>query len=284
MASLTHPNLIRVFDSGDANGLTYMVMEYVPGKSLHHSAHGKAIDPRQAAQIIIAACEGLAHAHGCGIVHGAIKPTDILLTPKCEPKIGNFGFARHVPSEATAYMAPELADGRVSGTPQSDVYAIGVILRELLTGIPAASADAERVVIHDLRLADICRKATHPEPALRHADAVALAKALKAWMSSGVLKTATRPRQVPAHRPKPVALPRPTPRPGLVMLKHCAVIGFLLVAIHSLWGVYQEKQETLARLQQAEDAKPRVIIVKADAVEQTPRVIDTAIVQWDSEP
>lgn len=77
---------------------------------------------------------------------------------------------------------------------------------------------------------------------------------------------------------------RSAPRLGPVMLKHCAAIGFLLVAIHSLWGVYQEKLETLARLHKAEDAKARVIIVKRDAAEQTAQTIDTAIFQWESEP
>jgi serine/threonine protein kinase len=67
MASLAHPNLIRVYDSREAGGFLYIVMEYVPRKWLGHSARGKAIEPRQASEIVIAACEGLAHAHASGV-------------------------------------------------------------------------------------------------------------------------------------------------------------------------------------------------------------------------
>jgi serine/threonine protein kinase len=256
MANLTHPSLIRVYDSGEVDGLPYLVMEYVPGKSLHCSAHGKVIDPRQAAQIVIAACQGLAHAHRNGIVHRAIKPTDILLTPKCEPKIGNFGFARHSPADATTYMAPELAESRAAENPQSDVYAIGVVLRELLTGIPAATVDAARIVIADPRLAAICRKATHPDPALRYSDAAAFAGDLKRWLASGTPKPVMKQRQAAPYRPKPAPLSRPSPRPGRTLLRNCAVIAALLAAIHGAWGVYQEKQESLASLRQLDEAKP----------------------------
>jgi serine/threonine protein kinase len=281
MANLTHPSLIRVFDSGDVDGLHYLVMEYVPGKSLHHSARGKAIEPRQAAQIVIAACQGLAHAHGNGIVHRAIKPTDILLTPKCEPKIGNFGFARHNPPDACAYMAPEVADGRSFGNPQSDVYAIGVVLRELLTGIPAGSTEAQRIVIPDPGLAAVCRKATHPDPALRYPDAAALAEALKRWSASRTLKPSVRQRQATPHRPKPAPFPYPSPKQGRPLLRNCAVIACLLVAIQGTWGIYQKKQQELARLQQAEPAKPRIIIVKAEPPKEKPLQIDPMMVQLE---
>jgi serine/threonine protein kinase len=281
MANITHPSVIRVFDSGHVGGLHYLVMEYVPGKSLHHSAHGKAIDPRQAAQIVIAACQGLAHAHGNGIVHRAIKPTDILLTPGCEPKIGNFGFARHSQADASGYMAPELADGSVPENPQSDVYAIGVVLRELLTGIPAGTVEAARTIVPNQRLAAICDKATHPDPAHRYPDATAFAEALKRWQASGTLLPAARPRQASPHRPRPAVVSCPTLRPGRVLLKNCAIIGFLLLAIQGTWGIYQKKQDDLARLQQVEDAKPRIIIVKAEPEKETPHQMEPMMAQME---
>jgi serine/threonine protein kinase len=281
MGSLTHPSLIRVFDSGDVDGLPYIVMEYVSGKSLHHSAHGKAIDPRQAVKIVIAACHGLAHAHGNGIILRAIKPTDILLTPKCEPKIGNFGFARHNPADVTGYMAPELADGSVTENPQSDVYSIGVVLRELLTGIPAGSADAERIAVSDPKLAAICQKATHRDPAHRYADAAALADALKRWSATGTLIPAVRQQRVSPHCPKPAAVPRSSPRTGRILLRNCAVIACLLIAIQGAWGVYQKKRESIARLQQTEDAKPRVILVKAGPNKETVDTIDPTFAQLE---
>jgi serine/threonine protein kinase len=284
MANFSHPSLIRVFDFGEVEGFSYMVMEYVPGKSLHHSAQGRAIEPRQAAQIIIGACHGLAHAHEKGIIHGGIKPTDILLTPKCEPKIGNFGFTRHSRGESGAYMAHELVDGVNFESPQSDVYAMGMVFQELLTGIPAGAVDAERIVFHDARLAEVCRKATHPDPALRFSDATALAEAIKEWMSPDISKIAPRPRQASACRSKPAAVPGPARRVARSMLRNCAVIGFLLFAVNGLWSVYKDKQETLVRLHQAEDAIPRIIEMKVEAGKETHLGMETATVQWESEP
>jgi serine/threonine protein kinase len=281
MASLTHPSLIRVFDTGDVDGLPYIVMEYVPGKSLHHSAHGKAVESRQAVQIIIAACQGLAHAHGNGIFHRALKPADILLTPKCEPKIGNFGYALQNQSNAAAYIAPELADGSVSENPQTDVHAIGVMLRELLTGVPAGTVDAESAAIADPKLAAICDKATHSDPAQRYADAAALAEALKHWSARGSIIPVTRPQYTPPRHPRPVAVSRSKPRADKTLLKNCALIGFLLFAIHGAWGVYQEKQQEYARLQQSEEAKPRVVTVKSATENEASEEFDPMFARMD---
>jgi len=281
MASLTHPSLIRVFDSGDVDGLPYIVMEYVPGKSLHHSAHGKAIEPRQAVQIVIAACQGLAHANAYGIYHRALKPTDILLTPKCEPKIGNFGYAPQNHGNAAAYIAPELADGSVPETPQTDVHAIGVVLQELLTGIPAGTVDAEPVTIADPRLAAICDKATHSDPAQRFPDAAALAEELKRWAARGTIIPVARPQFGAPHRPRPVAVTRSKPRADRTLLKNCAVIGFLLFAIYGAWGVYQEKQQEFARLQQSNDSKPRVVTVKAETENEAADGFDSMFARMD---
>lgn len=252
MASLGHPGLIRVYDSGEVDELPFVVMEYVPGRSLHHSSHGKAVHPRQAAQIVIATCEGLDHAHGKGIAHGAIRPANILLTQKCQPKIGNFGFTAPGPQDAmdagaSAYRAPELPDEGGSGTPQADVYAVGVILKELLTGIPAASHHAVKVAIPDAKLAAICQKAAHPDPAQRYPDAGALAEALGQWSASRAPAAVRLQRPVAPHRPKaPVtsktpAVSRPVSRAGRGLLVHSTIIATLLFAIQGVWGAYHTK-------------------------------------------
>ena len=265
MARLNHPNLVKVFDTGDLNGLLYIVMEYVPGKSLFHSAHGIAIDPKQAVEIVIGVCRGLAHAHEKGIIHRDIKPANILLTPQREPKIGDFGLARCTRSNIDGlamgtpdYMAPELISQPEKGDPRSDVHAIGVVLRELLTGVPAGTANVSKAVVSDLTLAAICRKATHADPVLRYPDAASFALQLTQWMDSKTSKTAktlVTPLRVPAgHRPLPAKLP---PRPASQvksgrpvhwkLLKNCAIIAFLLCAIHLTLGVYQKRQESLYR-------------------------------------
>jgi serine/threonine protein kinase len=282
MARLAHPSLIRIFDSGELDGLPYVVMEYVPGKSLRHSAHGKAIEARQAVEIVISACEGLAHAHANGIAHGAIQPADILLTPKCEPKIGNFGGVDHGPSAdprvAAAYMAPELAAGSVAADPLADVHAIGVVLKELLTGVPAGSPEFPQAGISDSVLAAICQQAVHPDRARRYPNAAAFAGALKSWLPGDVLPKASHKPQFSPHRPTPVVVSSPGSRPGRVLLRNCVVIAALLLAIHGAWGVYREKQRTIAQLQKIEDAKPPVVIVKKP-VSAAQRRVDEMLAQ-----
>lgn len=237
MARLTHPNLIRVYDFGDLDGLLYMVMEYVPGKSLFHSAHGKAIDPKQAVEIVIAACRGLAHAHENGVIHRDIKPANILLTPKCEPKIGDFGLARCTRADvdglamgSAEYMAPEAIKQPVKGDPQSDVFAIGVVLRELLTGIPTGNEDAAEQVIPDPKLSVICRNATHADPALRYPDASSLAEQLTGWLAAETSRAVVSTRQPTIHRPMSASLARKGTSRNWAFLKKCASITFLLCA------------------------------------------------------
>jgi serine/threonine protein kinase len=288
MGNLAHPGLIRVYDSGEVDGLPFVIMEFVPGKTLRHSSHGKAVDPRQAVQIAMAACQGLAHAHGKGIVHGAIQPANILLTQKCEPKIGNFGFThqdQNHAADASAYQAPELSASSSSESPQSDVYALGVILSELLTGIPAGTPDVAGTVLPDAKLAAICQKAAHPDPAQRYADAGTLAEALGQWSTSAIPRPVPVQLKTSSYRPKaPVTskvpvVSYPGARAGRGMMVHCAVIGFLLVAIHGVWGAYEAKQDSLASLRKMEEAKPRVIIIKAEPGKETPQAIDSSLVQ-----
>src|SRR5690606_26349649 len=141
MARLNHPNLIGVYDSGDVDGMLYIVMEYVNGKALYHSSYNMAVEPAQAVAIVKAICEGLAHAHENGVIHRDIKPANILLTPKAEPKIGDFGLARPAGSDGPGlimgtpgYTAPEILRHPEHADRRSDLYAVGVILFELLTG------------------------------------------------------------------------------------------------------------------------------------------------------
>lgn len=271
MARLAHPNLIRIYDSGNLDGLLYIVMEYVPGKSLFHSAHGKAIDPKQAVEIVLAACLGLGHAHGNGIIHRDIKPANILLTPKREPKIGDFGLARCTRTDADglamgtpAYMAPEAIAHPEKGDPQSDVFAIGVVLRELLTGIPAGTVDAAKPVISDLRLAAICRKATQANPLARYPDAASLAGQLTRWLETRTSNSVAPARQTGTHPPKPARLASQGSGAHRTLLKNCAIITFLLCAICLTWRIYQNKAVEIARQQLEQNAKPSIIVVKAE--------------------
>lgn len=275
MARLNHPNLIGVYDSGDVDGMLYIVMEYVNGKSLYYSAYNLAVDPPQAADIVKGICDGLAHAHENGVIHRDIKPANILLTPKREPKIGDFGLARPSGSEGPGlimgtpgYTAPEVLKNPEHADRRSDLYAVGVILYELLTGKRQEpnSPPPSSVGRCDRALDVIWQKATHPNPALRYADAAQMAKDLAAWLAKapGAAQrklVAAGARPVPGVRkPSPVAtsIPQPVPTSGRGHpVRNLVVIAGLVVAIAFTW-----KHLEKSKIERAE--ADRVAALKTD--------------------
>ena len=191
MARLNHPNLIGVYDYGAVDEMLYIVMEYVPGKSLYHSSYGKQVDPLQAAELVQGICAGLGHAHENGIVHRDIKPSNVLLTPKAEPKIGDFGLAHPVESTGSGlvmgtpgYTAPEVLSNPHVADRRSDLFAVGVILYELVTGQrqEAGAPPPSTLCRCGPGIDEIWRRATNPNPALRYPDAKAFHAALGEWM------------------------------------------------------------------------------------------------------
>ena len=273
MARLTHTSLIRVFDTGEADGLLYMIMEYVPGKSLLHSAQGIAIDPKQAIEIILAACSGLNHAHENGITHRDIRPANILLTPEAQPKIGGFGLIGCSDISAhSAYQAPEIIARLEEGHARTDIYAVGMILRELLTGTTAGTEEFQAAAIADRTLAGICHKATHEIPSERYQDTAAIIEDLNLWSPAATARTLNTSAVRRPHRPslakKPIKYgPKAkAPSQSWALVRNCAVIAILFCSIIFLWGKYQEKQETLSRLQQEQDSKhPTIRIIHLDS-------------------
>ena len=275
MARLNHPNLIGVYDSGDVDGMLYIVMEYVNGKSLYYSAYNLAVDPPQAADLVKGICDGLAHAHEHGVIHRDIKPANILLTPKREPKIGDFGLARPSGAEGPGlimgtpgYTAPEVLKNPEHADRRSDLYAVGVILYELLTGQrqepnsppPSTGGRCDRA------LDTIWQKATHPNPAFRYPDAAQMAKDLDAWLAKapGAAQrklVAAGPRPVPGvPRPSPAAtsIPYSTPSSGGGnLVRNLVVIAGLVVAIALTW-----KHLEKTKIERAE--ADRVAALKAD--------------------
>lgn len=202
MARLNHPNLIGVYDFGEVNGMLYIIMEFVQGQSIYHSAHGRAIDSGEVIRLVTAICSGLAHAHENGIIHRDIKPSNILLDLNAQPKIGDFGLARPIERKVQEgeeifgtphYTAPEVVNAPHSVDYRADIFSVGVMLHELLTGkLPADDPRPPSAIAHcDRRFDVIVRRATHTNPAGRYSSAAEMAKDL-AIIANSATKSVVR--------------------------------------------------------------------------------------------
>ncbi|RKR74320.1 Stk1 family PASTA domain-containing Ser/Thr kinase [Frondihabitans australicus] len=142
-ARLAHPNVVNVFDQGQDDESAYLVMEYLPGITLRELLQDhRVLTPEQATDILEAVLAGLAAAHRSGIVHRDLKPENVLLADDGRIKIGDFGLARAASANTAtgaallgtiAYLSPELVTRGVADT-RSDIYALGIMLYEMLTG------------------------------------------------------------------------------------------------------------------------------------------------------
>ncbi|HSD02086.1 MAG TPA: serine/threonine-protein kinase [Gaiellales bacterium] len=151
-AMLSHPNIVQVFDIGEDAGRPFIVMEYVEGGTLADvMRRERRLAPPRVAAIARQCCAGLVCAHDAGLVHRDIKPHNLLLTPEAAIKIADFGVARALDQTrltltgsiigTARYLAPEQADGGAV-TPAADIYALGVVMYELLTGRPPHPGDS----------------------------------------------------------------------------------------------------------------------------------------------
>ncbi len=179
MAKLNHPNLMAVYDFGNADGMLFIVMEFVKGKALYYSAHRKQIDPVTAFKMISHISAGVAHAHDNDILHRDLKPANILLLPNTTPKVGDFGLARSFDGRSNrertvfgtpGYTAPEVYSKKYPVDQRSDIFSLGAMLCELLTGELPKPNSSYMVTGMDPRFDNITRKATHPVPEQRYRD------------------------------------------------------------------------------------------------------------------
>ena len=206
MAKLNHPNLIGVYDFGEAGGMLYIIMEYVAGQSLFHSTDGYEVEQGDALSVVINVCAGLEHAHSHGILHRDIKPGNILLDLTMKPKIGDFGLARALESQiqegeqifgTPGYTAPEVLSPPFTFDQRADVFSVGVMLHELLTGgLPEVDPrPPSQICGCNSRLDAVIKKATNPDPDMRYSSAFELGAALDAIAKSpaGALLTTSSP-------------------------------------------------------------------------------------------
>lgn len=169
-AALNHPNIINVFDVGQVGDLYYLAMEYVEGRPLSDKTEAGPLDPLQAVRITLDVCNALEFAHEAGVIHRDIKPSNILLEASGRAQLMDFGLARSIPREGSTkklteegsilgtvhYMSPEQALGQGhQADSRADIYAVGAVLYEMLTGLPPFDGETPLEVV---------RKVAHEEP------------------------------------------------------------------------------------------------------------------------
>ena len=196
LARLDHPHIARIVDGGvTAAGAPWFALEFVEGSSITAWCAARALPPRERLACFVQVCEAVGHAHQHGVVHRDLKPSNILVTDDGSVKLVDFGIARLLEPDADAsgesltrsgpapltpaYASPEQRDGEPA-TPASDVFSLGVVLHELLTGArPGASPPADGGGPLKGDAATIVRAALRPEPARRYPDADAFGADLR---------------------------------------------------------------------------------------------------------
>jgi len=187
LAKLSHPNIVAVYDFGQAHGLHYLVMEYVDGPNLRQIERTNKLSTREALQIIPQICEALQFAHDEGVVHRDVKPENVLLDKKGRVKIADFGLAKILGREARDlrltgardvmgtpnYMAPEQVEHPQEVDHRADIYSLGVVFYEMLTGeLPLGKfAPPSKKVEVDVRLDEVVLHTLEKEPSRRYQHA-----------------------------------------------------------------------------------------------------------------
>jgi eukaryotic-like serine/threonine-protein kinase len=210
-AKLEHPGIVPIHEVGERDGSCYFSMKFVEGGQLDEVARREPVPIRQAVELIAKVARTVHYAHEHGILHRDIKPGNILLDAKGEPHLTDFGLARLVESESSvtqtldvlgtpSYMAPEQAVGNnVAVSSATDVYGLGAVLYQLLTGQPPFAGGTTYETIKllldteprqprvsnpkiDRDLSTICLKCLEKDPKRRYSSALALAEDLERWL------------------------------------------------------------------------------------------------------
>lgn len=222
VAELQHPNIVQIYEVGQHNGMPFCVLEFIDGGSLQQKLVGKPMPSREAAKLAEQLARAVFFAHQRGIVHRDLKPANILLTQDGVAKITDFGLAKRLGEDegftgsgdilgTPQYMAPEQAEGRTRdiGT-GTDIYALGAILYDLLTGRPPFRGSTVMDTLHQVMYQEpipparlqpkvprdlevICLKCLEKEPQKRYSSAEALADDLARFLDGIPIKARATP-------------------------------------------------------------------------------------------
>jgi serine/threonine protein kinase len=247
-ASLSHPNVVTVYDTGEDDGGAFIVMECLPGRTLGDAMRAGPVDQQWLRRIALEVLGALGAAHVAGVIHRDVKPGNILLTSDGRPKVADFGIAKslegrrgvlidttanHLMLGTPAYLAPERIQGEPA-SPQSDLYSLGVVLYEALAGTKPFSGDTPLAVamaaVHedvepltsrrpdvDPALAAVVARAMQRDPAARYRSADEMAAAMQAVApaASAGADVATLVESPPADHTQVLAGMAPPRRAGL---------------------------------------------------------------------
>jgi serine/threonine-protein kinase len=251
LAQLDHPNIVPVYHAGTWRGSPFLTMKFIPGRTLYHHLERLRSDLPAACRLMVKVARAVEYLHAKGIIHRDLKPLNILLTTDDTPLVADFGLVRLIEPDAEMtlsvapvgtrqFMSPEQTyGGRESHFPACDIWALGVILYELLTGTRPFGHDDQvelyRRIRHDPTprmqpelavppaLEAITRKCLEKSPADRYASAEEIARDLERWLAGELVLPAT---------PEPVQKPsaKPTRRNNrLVALGVMAVIALIVI-------------------------------------------------------
>jgi serine/threonine-protein kinase len=308
VAALRHPNIVQVHDAGEAAGRPYFTMEYVEGGSLAQSLAGQPQPPRRVAEVVATLASAVQVAHKSGFIHRDLKPANVLLTAEGTPRIADFGLARPIATgpEVTrsgalvgspSYMAPEQALGRSSTIgPAVDVYGLGGVLYEMLTGRPpfeglVATETLQKVISEEpvppsrlnaqvpRDLETICLKCLRKNPARRYASAQDLADDLHRFLDGKPVLA--RPVGVVER-----AVKWARRRPAAALLLGAVLIALGAAIGAGVWLQHQEAERQAAKVQREGQARQALetALRRANELRQEERWQEALLVLTDASP
>ena len=244
LAKLNHPGIVDVYDFGQTGPYYYFVMEYVDGLSLRALLNNETVTPHQALELVVQICTALQYAHDEGVVHRDIKPENILITKKGQVKIADFGLAKLLGDASDTaltmskaamgtlnYMAPEQRENAQSVDHRADIYSLGVVFYEMLTGeVPMGRFEApSKKVQVDVRLDEVVLRALEREPARRYQQASEVKTEVESLSRHGADKAGqNQPRTFQSEWPIVAG-------EAGKLLALTALIGFAMGTLGSAW-------------------------------------------------